>query len=111
MKEHKIYFILIQIDEAHSTAWNIGIDELVDSHKSIDDRLKRANEFAKICPFNVYVDTWKNEFAETYTVWPDKYYCFDKTMTIIQHSKHGLYGDEEAIEEIDCTEFIEKLME
>ena len=111
MKKHKIYFILIQIDEAHSTAWNIGVEELVEPHKTIDDRLRRANQFAKTCPYEVYVDVWSNEFAETYTAWPDKYYCFDNTMTIIQHSIHHESGDKDAEEKIDCTEFIVQLFD
>ena len=110
MKEKKINFILIQIDEAHSTAWPIGLKNLVEPQKTLDDRIQRAKEFVKNenPPFEVLVDTWENNFAEKYKTWPDKYYCIDKNFTIICKSEYGIKGD--AIINKDCCDLIEELM-
>lgn len=110
MKEKKINFILIQIDEAHSSDWPVGIKNLVGPQKTLEDRFERAREFVKNenPPFEVLVDTWENNFAEKYKSWPDKYYCIDKNFTIICKSEYGTKGD--AIINKDCCDLIEELM-
>ncbi len=110
MKEKKIYFILIQIDEAHSTGWNVGLDDLVEPQKNIGERLERANKLAQTSPFDVYVDTWVNDFGEIYHAWPDKYYCFDRNMTILQQSEYGSSGKSNAKIVLDCVDLITSLL-
>ena len=112
MNEKKILFILIQIDEAHSTAWNVGLDHTPEPQKDIDDRLTRANKFVSdnMCPFNVYVDTWSNDFATCYRSWPDKYYCCDRKLTILHKSEYGTEGDEDARIIVDCLDLIKKII-
>jgi len=107
MKEHKINFILIQIDEAHSTAWPIGLKNAPNPQKSLDDRIERALQFIKedIPPFEVLVDTWENDFANKYKAWPDKYYCIDKNLKIIGKSEYGANVD--ALINKDCCILIE----
>jgi len=111
MVEKKIYFILIQIDEAHSTAWNIGLPNPIEPQQNIEDRLERANKFAITSPFSVYVDTWTNEFAETYHIWPDQYYFFNKEMTILQKAEYGSEGESNAKIIVDCLDLIISLLE
>jgi len=112
MKEKKVLFILIQIDEAHSTAWSIGLENEPTPQKDIDDRLARANKFVidNECPLPVYVDTWENSFGNKYKSWPDKYYCFDKELTILHKSEYGSYDDEEAKIIVDCIELIKEFI-
>lgn len=110
MKQHNIVFILIQIDEAHSSAWPIGLDNQPEPQASFEERVERANIFAPTCPFPVYVDTWSNDFAETYHAWPDKYYCFDQSHTVIAKSEYGTEGDENALIKVDCIEVISQLI-
>ena len=110
MKEHKINFILIQIDEAHSSAWPTGLKNTPQPQKSLDDRIERAIQFIKNDnpPFEILVDTWENAFATKYKTWPDRYYCLDKNLKIIAKAEYGAKG--EALINKDCCEFIEELM-
>jgi hypothetical protein len=110
MKQHKINFILIQIDEAHSTAWPIGLKNSPNPQKSLDERVERALQFIKedAPPFEVLVDTWENDFANKYKTWPDKYYCLDKNLKIIGKSQYG--ANAEALINKDCCALIEELM-
>jgi len=113
MNKNKILFILIQIDEAHSKEWSIGRDYEPESQKDIHDRINRANEFVKneSVPIPVYVDTWTNDFAETYHAWPDRYYCTDSNNTIIAMSEYGSEGNDDAKIKKDCLILINELIE
>jgi hypothetical protein len=109
MIEKNIVFILIQIDEAHSSDWPAGLLDEVDSQKNIEERLERANSFvfangleAIKIPFPVYVDTWENTFANTYRAWPDKFYCFDSNLKVVYKSEYKKDG--KIVK--DCTEII-----
>jgi hypothetical protein len=110
MKEHKINFILIQIDEAHSSAWPTGLKNTPSPQKSIDDRINRAIEFIKENepPFEILIDTWENSFANKYKTWPDKYYCIDKNLKIIAKAEYGNRGS--ALIDKDCCDLIEELI-
>ena len=109
MKENKINFILIQLDEAHSTAWPMGLPNPSTPQTSLKDRISRAKEFIskENCPFEVLVDTWDNSFANEYKAWPDKYYCVDQNLKIIAKSQYG--ASKEAIINKDCCDLIEEL--
>lgn len=113
MNKNKILFILVQIDEAHSSAWPTGLENQPEPQKNITDRLQRANDFvnSENVPIEVYVDTWDNNFAEIYHAWPDKYYHFDKQLNILTHSEYGIYGDENAKIKLDCLDLISNLLE
>ncbi len=115
--KHKIFVILVQIDEAHSIEWPMAIDSTFDviqpeTHKTFDDRISRANYFVNNYnpPFDIYVDGWNNEFAEIFQAWPDQYYCINKEFQIISKSEYYLEGDNEATIIEDCTVTLEKLM-
>jgi hypothetical protein len=110
MKEKKINFILIQIDEAHSTAWPNGLKSKTEPQKSLEERIQRANNFVKEekVPFTVLVDTWDNDFANKYKAWPDKYYCIDKNLKIIAKSEYGAVKD--ALINKDCIVLINELL-
>ncbi len=111
MKIKGINLILIQIDEAHSSdAWPIGLTDVPESHKNLDERIKRANDFVLIDtpPFEVYIDMWTNDFAECYHSWPDKYLCIDNNLDIIAMSEYGKKSD--ALINVDCVVLIKQLM-
>lgn len=110
MAEHGIYLILVQIDEAHSSAWPVGLENQPEPQKDIYDRLERANKFSveELPPFPVFVDQWTNDYAETYHSWPDKYYCVDKNFSIVQMSEYGEKSD--ALINVDCVDLIQDLM-
>lgn len=112
MRKHRINFILIQIDEAHSSAWPLGLLNQVDPQKNIEERIERAQTFQKIDqpPFDVYVDTWENTFANTYKAWPDMYYCVDNsTLEIIGRSEYNSINGDAVIDK-DCTVLIKEMM-
>lgn len=108
MEDRGIIFILIQIDEAHSSAWPIALEDQPEPHKNIEERIARASDFVtkNSPPFPVYVDMWSNEFAETYHAWPDKYCCIDADYNIISMSKYGSEGANDALIENDCVDMI-----
>ena len=73
-----INLILIQIHEAHSSSWPAGLKDQPEPHKNMEDRINKALEFKKkYGDFNVYVDTWENEYDNLFRSWPDKYYALD----------------------------------
>ena len=118
MKEQKINLILIQIDEAHSDAWPMAIDILLNvplakSHKTFQDRIDRAKYFKETYnpPFDLYIDGWNNEFAESFRAWPDKYYCINKDKKVIAKSEYNKHGSKEATVIVDVTIFIEELID
>lgn len=115
--KNNLAVILIQIDEAHSSDWPLAIDSILgveqpEPHKTIDDRLVRAQEFVDTYnpPYPIYVDNWNNEFAELFKAWPDRYHCIDKDLKVIAKSQY--YDDEEREATIveDCTDILKKLM-
>lgn len=81
---------MVQLQEAHSTAWPNGLPE-VEPQKSLDDRMKRAWELAKETPahITVVVDCWDDDFGERFHAWPDKYYCIDNTLCVTAKSEYG----------------------
>ncbi len=112
MSEAGIKFLLIQIDEAHSTAWPIGLPNPIDPQKTFYDRIERANDFAmsnKITdPFKVMIDGWDNTFANRFRAWPDKYYLIDLSYKIIAKSEYGKRAD--ALIDVDCITLISNLI-
>lgn len=114
MQKANIKFILIQIDEAHSTAWPIGLENTPEPQKSFDERVDRtinfviSNEFTQAFEFKI--DGWDNEFAETFRAWPDKYYLIDKNYRVLEKSEYGTTGDEDALIKLDCVDLICKLI-
>lgn len=106
-----IVFLLVQIEEAHSTAWPIGLDHTPKPQADLDDRFQCAKEFvASDKPpsevFPVFVDNWDNAFAQRFRCWPDKFYCIDQDRRVLAHSEYG-----DAILRKDCTLWIEELLE
>ena len=110
MKEKKINFILIQINEAHSTKWPTGLTNTPEPQKNFEDRVKRANDFVKEdkCPFTVLIDDWSNTFENKFRAWPDKYYCVGKDMQIVETSQYGEKKD--ALINKDCLDLIKELL-
>lgn len=115
--KHNIHIILIQIDEAHSTAWPLSIDTILkvdqpEPQKTFEDRLSRANYFVNNYqpPYDIYIDGWDNQFAEIFRAWPDKYHLIDQNMMIIAKSEYGMEGEKEAVILEDCTILLEKIM-
>lgn len=114
IKKNKINLILIQISEAHTTAWPMAIEEhfpidKVDPQKSFEDRVKRANEFVEKFdpPYSVFIDSWNNYYDEIYQAWPDKYFLIDKNMKICAMST---YNDREATVDVDCVDVLKNLI-
>jgi len=112
LKKHNIQVILIQIDEAHSKDWPVGLEEMPESHKTFQDRINRANYFVDNHkpPYETYIDGWDNEFGEKFRAWPDEYYCVNKELEIIGRSEDGLYDENEAVVLVDCVILLENLM-
>lgn len=115
-KKNNIDILLIQIDEAHSSAWPMAIPELlgvdkVEPHKTFEGRVKRANYFVNEYnpPFPVYIDTWSNTFSDLFRAWPDKYHCINKNFEVVAKSEYHSKGEKEAVIIEDCTLVLERL--
>jgi len=77
--DFKINLVFIQINEAHSSKWPLGLSDHPEVHKDLDDRLKRAQQFIDkySFPYPVYVDSWSNDYEKAYHAWPDQYIIID----------------------------------
>jgi len=122
--------IFIQIDEAHTTAWPVGLLDSPPPHFSIDNRRERAqlfydlnrNALDQLTASNrngelpLYVDQWDNNFANTFRAWPDVYYCLDSNCTVIHKASYpssidlSLDNGIEALTKVDCTLLMEQFI-
>lgn len=116
-RKANVMVILIQIDEAHSTAWPMAINHLLnveqpEPHKTFNDRLERVKQFMENYnpPYPVYVDNWDNEFAELFKAWPDKYHCINKNLQVVAKSEYHSDDKREATIIEDCTDVLERLI-
>ena len=111
LNKHNLKVILIQIDEAHSDAWPMGLSNQPQPQQSFQDRINRTREFinqyGNVYP--VYIDNWNNDFAELFRSWPDKYHCVDNHLNLIARSEYGT-GNNEALIIKDYTDLLEELM-
>ena len=71
-------FVMVYIREAHaSDEWPLGTVCSRPQHKTIEDRLAAAREFATNCAFDtiMVVDSISNEFNNVFAAWPERYFC------------------------------------
>ncbi len=108
--------ILVQIQEAHSKYWPQGMDNHPDIHRTLEDRVSRAQEFnAKLIAngimlddidvkkaLRVVIDPWGDEFEKLYQCWPDQYYILSPDYTILKKSEYSM----NAVIEEDYTNYL-----
>ena len=96
--DNNLNVILIQIDEAHSSAWPMYIENQPEPQQTFENRIERANHFVYKYqpPYEVYIDGWNNDFAELFRAWPDKYHCINKDFKIIAKADYHTDGEKEA---------------
>ena len=114
MRAKNIFFVLVYIDEAHSTKWPIGLDYHPPPQATFDERLLNAKIFVNSHEiddrtFKIVVDNWNNSFAEIFRSWPDKYYVLDENYRVLAKSEYGKRAD--ALIDIDCLDLIRKIVE
>jgi len=112
MASKGIFFLLVQIEEAHTSLWPTGTIKLGVPHADLADRLDRAATFAATeVPaenFKVLVDTWSNMYANRFRAWPDKYYLIDtEHRTVKEKSTYGRHKD--AVIDKDCVDVLYSL--
>ena len=114
MKAKRIFFVLVYIDEAHSSKWPIGLDYHPPPQSNFDERMRNAKDFA--CSqvvdkgaFLIVVDDWTNPFGETFRAWPDKYYLLDEACTVLAKSEYGRKRD--ALIDVDCLDMIRDMVQ
>jgi hypothetical protein len=95
---------MIYIEEAHATdEWNIGASAgvIVESHKSITDRMNCIDMFVKNnnVTFPVYPDDMKSSFMNTFASWPVR--CFITKNNVFHHISKPING------EVDFCELFE----
>lgn len=99
--EYELFFI--QINEAHSDRWPLGFTDHPPVQKDFDDRLTKACTFSEEFPYTIFVDTWSDQFEETYHAWPDKYYLIEQSSGKILN--HSTYNDNAEVNN-DYAEFL-----
>lgn len=70
-------FLGVYISEAHaSDEWPLGAVESVPQHKTLEDRLARARDFARKYEWKLplVVDGMNNAFAKLYGAWPERFF-------------------------------------
>lgn len=113
LKEIGIRLILIQIHEAHSDAWPVGLTNQPTVQKSFQERIDRANKFAVEynVPYDIYIDGWDDRFEQEFRAWPDRYYLVSMkdlpviTMTSTYNKKM------DALVDYDCLELVHDLLD
>lgn len=116
IREANINVILIQIDEAHSSAWPMALDDQPSPQSCFEERIARAKLFVDKYnpPFEVYIDGWANVFAETFRAWPDKYHCVDNSLKVVAKAEYGrgehVDGEKEAVVLEDYTNLLKRLI-
>lgn len=115
-KKKSIKIILVQIEEAHSSAWKLPINALfgekdVESQKNMKERIQRANYFADKyqLSYEIYIDSWENEFSNLFRAWPDKYHLIDENLCVIKKSEYGTEGINDARIKEDYIDIINLL--
>jgi hypothetical protein len=110
LADRDVGVILIQIHEAHSSAWPTGLDQQPEPQSCISDRIQRANEFIAEDqpPFPVYIDTWEDKFEQTFQSWPDKYYMINRDMQVLAKSTYGTRAD--ALIDVDCISLVRRIL-
>lgn len=98
--------ILVQIHEAHSSAWPTGLDRQPEPQTCLMDRIQRANEFIAEDqpPFLVLVDTWNDIYEQTFQAWPDKYFFIDRDVRVVTKGTYGAHSD--ALIDVDCINLV-----
>jgi len=80
--------LVVYISEAHAQdEWPLGKQVCLNQHKTIEERLKAANDFNEQfhCRLPVLVDTMDNNFDNAYACWPERFF-------IIEHDKMAMIG-------------------
>jgi hypothetical protein len=112
MSEKSIKFLLVQINEAHSSAWPVGLSDQPEPHSCYKDRESRAKEFIEKDqpnnPFIIRVDGWDNLADNTFRLWPDKYYLIDHDYKVLVKAEYG--RDADALINVDCIELLDNLL-
>jgi len=107
LKKLNISLILIQICEAHTEKWPIGLD--ASSQVNFEDRVDRARNLIKSenVPYPVLVDSWDNTFESIFQSWPDKYYIINNNMIIQSKSEYNAHKN--AVVNIDILDYLHSL--
>ena len=113
MEKHGILFLLIMIQDAHSTAWPAGLKGTPTPQKSFDERIERANSIFSTMPiskaFVPLIDGWDDEYSLTFRAWPDVYYLIDENHKVLAKSTYGVRGD--ALLDVDCVDIIREIIQ
>jgi hypothetical protein len=80
---------MIYLNEAHAKdVWPIGLSAgtINYSHKNLDDRASCANKFIQTFNFDIptYMDSMDNQFDETFSACPFRYYVITWSESINQ---------------------------
>ena len=95
-KYHKaVTFVFVYIEEAHAVdEWPFpGINEFLEQHRTMQDRLTAAkcllNEFPFSEHIHVVLDDMENSYNRVYSSWPFRYYIVDGDRVVLKEMPQG----------------------
>jgi hypothetical protein len=102
--------IMVYVNEAHSSAWPMGMVPEPAPHGSMDDRLEHVHaERMSGCPFPIYTDTWDNTYDNMHHVWPDGFILVGAEFKILMRSTYThVRGN--AVIDVDCIDVLAELL-
>jgi len=110
-----IRLILIQIHEAHSDAWPIGLVDQPKANSCYQDRVDRAQQFLEKeqPPYDIYIDGWDDIYEQTFRAWPDRYFYVDMSkpgpdIQILATSTYGQKAD--ALVDYECRDLVHDIL-
>ena len=110
LAQSNIVILLLQVSEAHSSAWPIGLPNQVEPQTDFSDRLQRANHFvredAPQYPFIVGVDGFDNIVDDTLHLWPDGWLCFNREWIVVAKSTYS-----NGVVNLDLVDFLNQQMQ
>lgn len=107
-----IKFLLVQINEAHSSAWPAGLPDQPEPQKCYTDRVNRAIKFVEESdpkdPFVIRVDGFDNLFDNKFRIWPDKYYFINNQYIVLAKSEYNSKRD--GLIDVDCLDLLKNIL-
>lgn len=79
-------FAIIYIEEAHpNDTWNFKTQVMVDSHRTIDDRIEAANKLHMLRPdIPMYIDTMDDKLNTAFGALPERLYIILDNVVVYQ---------------------------
>jgi len=104
--ESPIQLVLVQIQEAHTRLWPLGMVDHPEPQRTLEERMERARAFKATVPFHVVVDCWEDPFERRFHAWPDRYHWIGADLVLRAKSTYTM----DAKVESDCADLLASIL-